>query len=415
MAKKPIRIFRRSHAAPPSVPAVPAHQQVSRAPATGRFRPAVPVYNDTTNSDRMSITQRVVEHSAVAQARMRNVPSRFDALFHSIYDAVFITDLRGTIVESNARSEDVFMLSRDDLKGMNIIELVSGADERLMKLIRDNVDNRRFTIIEAVCRRADGVRFFSEIVVNKLKDETSNSLCILVRDVTDRKEAENKLAESNAKLMESQKEQVRTETVSTLFYAMNNPLQIMMCMAEQDENQEYKKQVDRIVQAMNALRTTSSLASINEKGGTLRYDIPEVRDLEPCDKSRILIVDDERILRSMFAKALSVVFPNLSIDLAASGSEAVDHFGRHHHGLVVMDYFMPNMNGDEAFEAIQAHCESKIWQLPPFVFCTGFAVGEKLRSIVKKNSPHVCLTKPLEISELVKTIQKHVGAGAGQS
>jgi PAS domain S-box-containing protein len=238
MAKKPIRIFRRSHAAPPSVPAVPAHQQVSRAPATGRFRPAVPVYNDTTNSDRMSITQRVVEHSAVAQARMRNVPSRFDALFHSIYDAVFITDLRGTIVESNARSENVFMLSRDDLKGMNFIELVSGADEQLMKLIRDNVDNRRFTIIEAVCRRADGVRFFSEIVVNKLKDETSNSLCVLVRDVTDRKEAEEKLAESNAKLMESQKEQLRTETVSTLFYAMNNPLQIMMCMAEQDENKE---------------------------------------------------------------------------------------------------------------------------------------------------------------------------------
>ncbi len=406
MAKKPVRVFQKSRGK--MVPVDPA--KVS----SGRLsKQAVPVYRDATDNDRMSITQRVVEHSDVAQARMQEGPTRYDALFHSIYDAVFITDADGVIHEANARSEYCFMLAREDLRGMNVIQLISGADGELLNIIRDNVDNKRFTVLEAYCLRADGNRFFSEIVVNRLKGGAKNALCVLIRDATDRKEAEAELAETNQRLLDAQKTQVRMETVSTLFYAINNPLQILMCMAELDDNKEYKRQVNRIIEVMNELRTATTLEPITDEDGTVRYNLPEHRDLEPCDPSRMLVVDDEKILRNMFVKALSVVFPNMTIDMAANGQEACDLFGKHRHGLIVMDLSMPVMNGEQAFKTMGEICERNSWVLPPFVFCTGFVVSENLQKIIKENPIHTHLAKPLEIAELVKVIQARLNPGQG--
>lgn len=403
MAKKPVRVFKKTHGKMVAVD--------PKTASSGRnARQAVPVYRDTTDSDRMNITQRVVEHSEITQARMQEGPSRYDALFHSIYDAVFITDADGVIQESNARSEYCFMLSREDMRGMNVIQLISGADGALLNIIRDNVDNKRFTILEAVCLRADGTRFFSEIVVNRLKGGSKNTLCVLIRDATDRKEAEAELSEANQRLLDAQKVQVRMETVSTMFYAMNNPLQILMCMAELDKNKEYKKQVGRIIEVMNELQTATALKPVTDEDGITRYDLPEHRDLEPCDMSRILVVDDEKILRNMFMQALSVVFPKLTIDMAANGQEARDLFDMHHYGLIVMDISMPVMNGEQSFEAIQRVCEQKSWALPPFVFCTGFVVSENLKKIIQDNPIHKHLAKPLEIAELVKVIQSSLAA-----
>lgn len=398
MAKKPVRVFKKKHGKMVSVDPKMASSGLDA-------RQDVPVYRDTTDSDRMKITQRVVEHTEITQARMQERHSRHYALFHSIYDAVFIADSDGVIQESNARSEYCFMLSREDMRGMNVIQLISGADGTLLNIVRDNVDNKRFTILEAVCLRADGTRFFSEIVVNRLKGGSKNALCFLIRDVTDRKEAEAELAEANQRLMDAQKAQVHMETVSTLFDAMNDPLQILMCMAELDKNKEYKKQVDRIIKVMNALQTAADMRPVTDEAGTPCCDLPEERGLEPCNPTRMLVVDDEKILRNMFVQALSVVFPNLTIDMAANGQEACDLFDKHHYGLIVMDLAMPVMNGEQSFEAIQRICEQKNRVPPAFVFCTGFVVSEKLQKIIKENPIHTHFAKPLEIAELVKVIQ----------
>lgn len=132
------------------------------------------------------------------------------------------------------------------------------------------------------------------------------------------------------------------------------------------------------------------------------------RELRDCDYRRVLLVDDEEVLTRMFADALLTSFPYLSVDSAGDGRQARDLFNEKHHGLIVMDVAMPNMNGEEAFAEIRAICDRKVLKLPSFIFCTGFDVSESLRQIVGDGSFHTCLEKPLTMGNLVRIVKKHL-------
>ncbi len=398
-AKKPLRVYQKTRGR--MIPVDPATLARQRT----RGIPARPVYAEATNQDQAAITQRVLEYSPTARARMEKEPSPYEGLLHSIYDAVLITDMTGRILDANLRAEHAFMLAREDLREMNFVELVSGADDRLLTVIQRNVDNRRFTIVEAICLRADGTRFFAEIVVNLLRGYPRPALCFFVRDITERKQVEQQLRQVNERLVDAEKIQARLDTMSTLVHAINNPLQILMCMAELDQNEEYKKQVDRIVDVINKLRQTESFEVVPDQEVGARYDLDHTAAWLPCDRSRLLVVDDERLLRDMFTKALMSAFPELMIDAVADGRQAIEAFEKHRPAVIVMDVSMPMMSGEEAFKQIRALCEQKRWALPCFIFCTGFVISEPLQQIVGNQQYHLCLTKPVEMADLIRTIQ----------
>ena len=69
--------------------------------------------------------------------------------------------------------------------------------------------------------------------------------------------------------------------------------------------------------------------------------------------ARILIADDERLLREQLAARLAEVWPELEIvGEAKNGTEAVELVETHHPDLVFLDIRMPGMNGIEAARAI---------------------------------------------------------------
>ena len=76
--------------------------------------------------------------------------------------------------------------------------MISGADQSLIDTLCENLENERFTLIQAYCVRKDGSFFPSEIAVNKLHLE-SKHLCFFLRDITVRRQAEEMLrTEHNA-------------------------------------------------------------------------------------------------------------------------------------------------------------------------------------------------------------------------
>lgn len=131
------------------------------------------------------------------------------------------------------------------------------------------------------------------------------------------------------------------------------------------------------------------------------------KELVDCDSKRLLIVDDEKPIRKMFVQTLSSSFPDLVIETAGDGIQALELFKESHHGLIIMDVVMPGMNGEEAFTGIEAVCKRNAWKFPSFIFCTGFAVGDTLRRIVGDESFHSCLEKPITMDNLVETVRKH--------
>ncbi len=135
---------------------------------------------------------------------------------------------------------------------------------------------------------------------------------------------------------------------------------------------------------------------------------PDERNLIPCGKQRLLIVDDESAIRSVFSKVLAYGFPGFIIDLAVNGAEAVDAFHRAHHGLLLMDLNMPVMDGEQAFYKIQDLCEKEGWEMPSVVFCTGYNPSENVRKIVATSRSHCLLTKPVSGNVLLQALKSHL-------
>jgi PAS domain S-box-containing protein len=125
--------------------------------------------------------------------------SRYQQLLQSIYDAALITDMHGHITDVNARAVDFLLYSREDLCNLALFDIVSGADEALIQTLSENLENERFTLIQAYCIRRDGTFFPAEIAVNKLRFGDDLNLCFFIRDITLRRQAEEMLrTEHNA-------------------------------------------------------------------------------------------------------------------------------------------------------------------------------------------------------------------------
>ncbi len=121
---------------------------------------------------------------------------RYQALFDGMYDAAFVTDINGLIEASNRRASYFLLIARDELRGRNIVDFISGADSELLGRIVVDMKSQRFALIQGYCIRRDESVFPAEISVN-FADAAMERLCFFVRDVTVRKQKEDKLVEQH--------------------------------------------------------------------------------------------------------------------------------------------------------------------------------------------------------------------------
>lgn len=126
--------------------------------------------------------------------------------------------------------------------------------------------------------------------------------------------------------------------------------------------------------------------------------VPPVQTPPPAARSRILAIDDEPLLRSLFARILGDTH---EVTTLASGVEAL---GRISDGerfdLVLCDLMMPGMNGMDLFHAVQALAPD---QAERFVFLTGGAVSTTSARFVEANA-HRLLTKPFTSDQLAHLV-----------
>ena len=147
---------------------------------------------------RVVISKPSAERESVETIAAVDGSTRYEELFQSVYDAAIVCDLRGTIVDVNVRAVEFLHYERAELCGLGIVNVISGADETLIGTLIENLENERFTVIQAYCVRKDGSLFPSEIAVNKLKLGTLH-LSFFIRDITLRKQSEEMLiTEHNA-------------------------------------------------------------------------------------------------------------------------------------------------------------------------------------------------------------------------
>jgi CheY-like chemotaxis protein len=128
----------------------------------------------------------------------------------------------------------------------------------------------------------------------------------------------------------------------------------------------------------------------------------------PVQGHRILIVDDEPMIRKLFSMIIFTEFRDAVIDQAASGREALEAFKAGRHELIVMDLQMPMGNGREAFLEIGQLCRQNAWPLPKVIFCTGFTPPQSLDAILNDGNAHCLLRKPVRADALLQAVRQRI-------
>ncbi len=124
-----------------------------------------------------------------------------------------------------------------------------------------------------------------------------------------------------------------------------------------------------------------------------------------CDMQRVLVVDDDPMVRRLFKTIINLDMPNMKVDVAVNGADGIDAFERGRHGVITMDLRMPVMDGMSAFRQIGELCTGNHWIMPSVIFCTGYAPPSGIDGILGQSRSHQLLHKPVTAELLVETIQ----------
>jgi signal transduction histidine kinase/ActR/RegA family two-component response regulator len=136
------------------------------------------------------------------------------------------------------------------------------------------------------------------------------------------------------------------------------------------------------------------------KGTSFRISMPT---LVQHPAARILIVDDDRTIRGMLIEALTLYQrKSYLIEEAANGIEASIKLGTYRPDLLVLDLFMPEMDGLEVCRIIKNEpelCDMKV------IISTGHPDHAKLGEMAKLGFTNV-ISKPFDLPEFVKKVEQ---------
>lgn len=149
------------------------------------------------------------------------------SLFQNAYDATLITNTGGDILQGNLRAHEFLSSEGKTLVGINVTALISGADASLVERLVRTLETERYVRIHAWCRSGDGSFFPAEIAVYRSMTGRARHLCFFIRDITWRKEAEDRLQMVDTAMRTARAGIAMLDTEGKITYA--NPAMNVLC------------------------------------------------------------------------------------------------------------------------------------------------------------------------------------------
>src|SRR3954470_14496152 len=120
----------------------------------------------------------------------------------------------------------------------------------------------------------------------------------------------------------------------------------------------------------------------------------------PEDRPRILVVDDEKVIRDMLADFLGM--EGYVVRTAEDGTTALGELEKGHYDLVISDLKMPRMGGIQLLDAIGKTAPDALT-----VIMTGFGTVETAIDAMKRGAYDYVL-KPFKLDEVVHVVQRGI-------
>ena len=113
---------------------------------------------------------------------------------------------------------------------------------------------------------------------------------------------------------------------------------------------------------------------------------------------RILVVDDEPDIAESFTDLLHSFLPDVQVDQAYNGEDALQQLRKEHVDLIVTDFMMPGMNGVQLLREA-----ARLSPGTPNILVTAYGAD-----VVKKEGgplPNRILHKPFDIQEFMGAVE----------
>jgi two-component system CheB/CheR fusion protein len=135
-----------------------------------------------------------------AEQEIKESEAKYKAFFNNSMDGILLTEVDGKILSANPSACEIFNMSEAEMCNAERFELVDYNDPRVHKLI----EKRRKTGStqgDLTFIRKGNIKFPGEIASMVFTDATGQQrTCMIIRDITQRKKAEEKLITSNHEL-----------------------------------------------------------------------------------------------------------------------------------------------------------------------------------------------------------------------
>jgi len=122
--------------------------------------------------------------------------SHFEYVVKYANDIILLEDDQLNIIESNQRAQQTYQYSLEELSKMKITDLVAPESRQEVEIRLKNITENDGAIIESIHRRKDGTLFHVEISARIIEVDGRAYLHQVIRDITERKQAEIDLTES---------------------------------------------------------------------------------------------------------------------------------------------------------------------------------------------------------------------------
>ena len=151
--------------------------------------------------DEMAETlERRNEERERAESAMRESERRFRDLFEFSPDAVFVEDFSGNVIDVNAAGCELHGMKREEIVGKNVSELVPAELQQEVAGVFAQWASGTLQTLRSRSRRADGTSVPVEIRASRIDYAGRPALLFHVRDITERKQAEEALRQAHEEL-----------------------------------------------------------------------------------------------------------------------------------------------------------------------------------------------------------------------
>jgi CheY-like chemotaxis protein len=118
-------------------------------------------------------------------------------------------------------------------------------------------------------------------------------------------------------------------------------------------------------------------------------------------KKEILIIDDDRDIVSVLTAILEEY--KYAVRAVYNGTDALTLIKTFRPDLILLDYMLPDMNGDEVADAVRDMLKEKTM---PIILISAAHNGKKVAEQAKMDG---YISKPFEMEHLLETVKSFIG------